>query len=68
MVPHIKEGLVMNEFEEMDFEKKKYIVFQLHDEEFAIPVSQVQGLEKLLKITRVPGAAPEVKGVINYVV
>ena len=39
MVPHIKEGLVMNEFEEMDFEKKKYIVFQLHDEEFAIPVS-----------------------------
>ena len=55
----------MNEFEEMDFEKKKYIVFQLHDEEFAIPVSQVQGLEKLLKITRVPGAAPEVKGVIN---
>ena len=27
MVPHIKEGLVMNEFEEMDFEKKKIYCF-----------------------------------------
>lgn len=57
----------MDQFEEMDVDvkEKKYIVFQLHDEEFAIPVSQVSGIEKLQKITRVPGAASEVKGVIN---
>lgn len=55
----------MDQFEEMGSEEKKYIVFQLHNEEFAIPVSQVSGIEKLLKITRVPGASSEVKGVIN---
>lgn len=55
----------MDQFEEMGLEEKKYIVFQLHDEEFAIPVSQVSGIEKLHKITRVPGASTEVKGVIN---
>ena len=55
----------MERFEDMDLEERKYIVFQLHDEEFAIPVSQVRGIEKLQKITRVPGASPEVKGVIN---
>lgn len=55
----------MEQFEEMGLEEKKYIVFQLYNEEFAVPVSQVRGIEKLHKITRVPGAAPEVKGVIN---
>ncbi|MBM6618423.1 chemotaxis protein CheW [Bacillus suaedaesalsae] len=43
----------------------KVIVFQLADEEYGIPVQQVQSIEKVLHITRVPGTAKYVKGVIN---
>ena len=43
----------------------KVIVFQLADKEYAIPVSNVQGIEKLMHITRVPKAEKYVKGVIN---
>ncbi|WP_284139972.1 MULTISPECIES: chemotaxis protein CheW [unclassified Virgibacillus] len=44
---------------------KKVIVFQLKDEEYAVEVSKVGGIERLLPITRVPQTAPFVKGVIN---
>ncbi|MDI7741683.1 chemotaxis protein CheW [Lysinibacillus fusiformis] len=43
----------------------KVIVFQLADKEYAIPVSNVQGIEKLMHITRVPKTPAFVKGVIN---
>lgn len=43
----------------------KVIVFQLHDKEYGIPVSQVLYIEKIGHITRVPGTMPFVKGVIN---
>lgn len=43
----------------------KMIIFQLADKEYAIPVSNVQGIEKLMYITRVPKAEKYVKGVIN---
>ncbi|WP_409253722.1 chemotaxis protein CheW [Bacillus sp. SCS-153A] len=43
----------------------KVIVFQLMGKEYAIPVSQVRSIEKVEHITRVPKAAPFVKGVIN---
>lgn len=43
----------------------KVIVFQLADKEYAIPVSNVQGIEKLMHITRVPKTESFVKGVIN---
>lgn len=43
----------------------KMIIFQLADKEYAIPVSNVQGIEKLMHITRVPKAEKYVKGVIN---
>ena len=43
----------------------KVIVFQLADKEYAIPVSHVQGIEKLMHITRVPKTPHFVKGVIN---
>ena len=43
----------------------KVIVFQLADKEYAIPVSHVQGIEKLIHITRVPKTPQFVKGVIN---
>lgn len=44
---------------------KKVIVFRLKNEEYAISVEQVGGIEKLESITRVPQTAPFVRGVIN---
>lgn len=49
----------------VDQEFIKVIVFQLADKEYAIPVSNVQGIEKLMHITRVPKTRDFVKGVIN---
>jgi purine-binding chemotaxis protein CheW len=43
----------------------KIIVFQLWEKEYAIPVEQVRSIEKVQHITRVPGVAPFIKGVIN---
>ncbi|CAM3704045.1 chemotaxis protein CheW [Mesobacillus zeae] len=43
----------------------KFIVFQLTDKEYAIPVSEVKSIEKVQHITRVPHALPFVQGVIN---
>ncbi|MBD8031773.1 MULTISPECIES: chemotaxis protein CheW [Solibacillus] len=43
----------------------KVIVFQLADKEYAIPVSHVKGIEKLMHISRVPKTERYVKGVIN---
>nr|WP_106784233.1 chemotaxis protein CheW [Lysinibacillus timonensis] len=49
----------------VDQDYVKVIVFQLADKEYAIPVSNVQGIEKMMHITRVPKAEKYVKGVIN---
>lgn len=49
----------------LDVESVKVIVFQLGDKEYAIPVNQVQGIEKTMHITRVPKTSSYVKGVIN---
>ncbi|MBG9474954.1 chemotaxis protein CheW [Priestia megaterium] len=43
----------------------KIIVFQLGDEEYGISVEEVQSIEKIQHITRVPGGKKYVKGVIN---
>lgn len=43
----------------------KVIVFQLKDEEYAIPVKQVGSIERIQHITRVPQTEAFVKGVIN---
>jgi purine-binding chemotaxis protein CheW len=43
----------------------KIIVFQLKEKEYAIPVEQVRSIEKEQHITRVPGVATYINGVIN---
>lgn len=43
----------------------KVIVFSLLDEEYGLSVSQVRSIERMEHITRVPGTASFVKGVIN---
>ncbi|GEN30449.1 purine-binding chemotaxis protein CheW [Cerasibacillus quisquiliarum] len=48
-----------------ELEDRKVIVFQLGEEEYVIPVRHVGGIERLHPITRVPGTANYIKGVIN---
>ncbi|MBB6282182.1 chemotaxis protein CheW [Geobacillus subterraneus] len=43
----------------------KVIAFRLKEEEYALPVQHVRSIEKMQPITRVPGTARYVKGVIN---
>ncbi|QXE03117.1 chemotaxis protein CheW [Terribacillus sp. DMT04] len=43
----------------------KVIVFQLKNEEYAVPVTQVGSIEKMEHITRVPNTENFIKGVIN---
>ena len=43
----------------------KVIVFRLMDKEYAIPVNEVQSIERVMPLTRVPNTPPYVKGVIN---
>ena len=43
----------------------KLIVFQLDGKEYGISVEYVHGIEKVQHITRIPGTARFVKGVIN---
>lgn len=43
----------------------KVIVFQIGNEEYAVPVDQVGSIERLQPITRVPRTANFVKGIIN---
>ncbi|MFB1098568.1 chemotaxis protein CheW [Terribacillus sp. JSM ZJ617] len=43
----------------------KVIVFQLKNEEYAVPVTQVGSIEKMEHITRVPNTESFIKGVIN---
>ncbi|WP_186577690.1 chemotaxis protein CheW [Aquibacillus kalidii] len=49
----------------MSNETVKAIIFQLKDEEYAIPVQQVGSIERELHITRVPQTPDFVTGVIN---
>lgn len=53
----------MTELKVMD--DLKVIVFELMNKEYVIPVSQVQSIEKMMHITRVPKTPSFVKGVIN---
>lgn len=43
----------------------KVIVFQIEDEEYAVPVDQVGSIERVQLITRVPQTEDFVKGIIN---
>lgn len=43
----------------------KVIVFQIGNEEYAVPVDQVGSIERLESITRVPRTEKFVKGIIN---
>ncbi|TFB23191.1 purine-binding chemotaxis protein CheW [Filobacillus milosensis] len=46
-------------------ENQKYIVFQLKDEYYGVPVNVVGSIERIQRITRVPNTPSFIKGVIN---
>ncbi|MDS9470603.1 chemotaxis protein CheW [Sporosarcina pasteurii] len=46
-------------------ELTKVIIFELMDKEYAIEIDVVQGIERVMSITRVPKTPSYVKGVIN---
>lgn len=46
-------------------EKQKYIILTLDDEHYAIPIDNIQTIERLQTITRIPNTEEFVKGVIN---
>ncbi|GGM21519.1 chemotaxis protein CheW [Paraliobacillus quinghaiensis] len=46
-------------------EQMKSIVFELNDEEYALPVKSVGSIERIMHITRIPGTPTFVKGVLN---
>lgn len=46
-------------------EELKVIVFSLGDEEYGVEVDQVQTIERMVPLTRVPKTPPFIKGVMN---
>jgi purine-binding chemotaxis protein CheW len=41
------------------------VVFRLGEEQFALETAKVQGINDMMEITKVPKAAPYIKGLIN---
>jgi purine-binding chemotaxis protein CheW len=52
-------------FEEMEDERPRVLVVRVNDREYGIPVGQVREVVRGEQITRVPGAAPIVRGIVN---
>ena len=45
--------------------KVQVVVFTIGEEKFAVETSKVQGINGLIKITKVPKAKPYIKGLVN---
>lgn len=46
-------------------ENRKYVVFQIADQEFGVDIHKVSIIEKYMNITRVPTTPEYIKGVVN---
>lgn len=46
-------------------EQKQYVIVHLNQENYGIEIKQVQVIERMSKVTRVPHAPSYIKGVIN---
>lgn len=46
-------------------ERQQYVIVKLDDEIYGIDIQKVQVIERLSRITRVPQASSEIRGVIN---
>lgn len=45
--------------------EQQFIVFSMADEQYGVPVGQIQSIERVLPITRVPKTLKFIKGVMN---
>ncbi|SFU75435.1 chemotaxis protein CheW [Alicyclobacillus macrosporangiidus] len=45
--------------------ERQYILFSVADEQYGVPVEQVQSVERMLPIAHVPKTLPFIKGVVN---
>lgn len=52
-------------FDEMEDERPRVLVVRAGDREYGIPVGQVREVVRGEHITRVPGASPVVRGIVN---
>jgi len=64
MADEMIDGLIDDE-EDGDSQRGKYLIFKLGPEEYGIDISKVQGIEEIQKITHVPDMPSYVKGVVN---
>lgn len=59
------QGAPTGDLKNEDHEQLQLVTFQVADEEFAVSILQVQEINRMLPITRVPHSPPCVEGVIN---
>lgn len=45
--------------------EQQFIVFSMAEEQYGVPVGQIQSIERLLPVSRVPKTLPFIKGVMN---
>lgn len=64
MADEMIEGL-MDDDDEGEGGKKKFLLFRLGDEEYGMDIAKVQGIEEVQKITPVPEMPEYVMGVVN---
>lgn len=50
---------------QIEYQDEKLIIFRVENEEYAVSIKYVGSIERIEKITRVPGSPSFVKGVIN---
>lgn len=55
----------MNHLNTNTEKNNQYVIFKLNSENYGIPISYVETIEKVSEVTRVPNAPHYVKGVIN---
>ena len=49
----------------LELNEMQLVTFMLGDEEFGVPISQIQEIDRLGKVTKVPNAAPFIEGITN---
>jgi purine-binding chemotaxis protein CheW len=59
------EAMQKNNKNENESDDLQLVTFMLGDEEYGIPIAQVQEIDRLSKITKVPKAAPFIEGITN---
>jgi purine-binding chemotaxis protein CheW len=60
-----KTGATKNGSDAQELSEVQLVTFMLGEEEFGVPISQIQEIDRLAKITKVPKAAEFIEGITN---